>query len=79
MAAWFVSNCYARNGRQNYAQELKKHLQVDVYGSCGNLRCPRFSGPCSDMLKKKYFFYLAFENSNCKDYITEKVYWNAFQ
>lgn len=24
-------------------------------------------------------FYLAFENSDCDQYITEKVYWNAFE
>ena len=25
---------------------------------------------------KEYYFYLAFENSDCKDYITEK-FWSA--
>ena len=79
MVAWFVSNCYAGNGRQKYASELQKHVAVDIYGACGNMKCPRGNKQCFDMLKKDYKFYLAFENSNCKDYITEKVYWNAFQ
>lgn len=26
--AWFVSNCGARNGRLQYANELAKHIQV---------------------------------------------------
>ncbi len=32
---------------------------------------------CFDLLEKDYKFYLAFENSNCLDYITEKFWNNA--
>ena len=31
------------------------------------------------MLQQSYRFYLAFENSNCNDYITEKFWYNAIQ
>lgn len=31
------------------------------------------------MLREDYKFYLAFENSNCVDYITEKLFENALQ
>lgn len=62
----------------NYARELSKYIQVDIYGACGSLRCPRSqSQTCFDMLDEDYKFYLAFENSNCKDYITEKFFVNG--
>jgi len=76
--AWFVSNCGARNGRLNYARELGKYINVDIYGACGSKRCPRSSAnKCFTILDKDYKFYLAFENSNCKDYITEKFFVNG--
>jgi len=76
--AWFVSNCGARNGRLNYARELGKYINVDIYGACGSKRCPRSSAnKCFNLLDKDYKFYLAFENSNCKDYITEKFFVNG--
>jgi len=46
---------------------------VDIYGGCGTL-----GRPSKDLLDlhidQKYFFYLAFENSLCTDYITEKFF-----
>ncbi|KAK3580932.1 hypothetical protein CHS0354_008227 [Potamilus streckersoni] len=76
--AWFVSNCGARNGRREFADELAKYIQVDIYGGCGNHRCSRQdSDRCFEMLSKEYKFYLAFENSNCRDYITEKFFVNG--
>ncbi|XP_056644935.1 glycoprotein 3-alpha-L-fucosyltransferase A-like [Diorhabda sublineata] len=75
--AWFVSNCGARNGRLSYAKELGKYIPVDIYGTCGPLKCPRSDKKCFEILEKEYKFYLAFENSNCRDYITEKFYVNG--
>ena len=69
---------HASMQRLNYINELKKHIQVHVYGSWGIYKCPS-KGDCFDMLKWKYRFYLAFENSMCKDYVTEKFYFNALQ
>ncbi|KFM64182.1 Glycoprotein 3-alpha-L-fucosyltransferase A, partial [Stegodyphus mimosarum] len=76
--AWFVSNCAARNRRLQYVRELAQHIQVDMFGKCGPRRCPRSTaGRCFRMLDREYKFYLAFENSNCRDYITEKFFING--
>ena len=78
-AAWFVSNCDGGGGRNNVTmriqEELKKYnLTVDVYGHCGKLKCPKDRlEECMFLLRRDYYFYLAFENSVCEDYVTEKV------
>ncbi|XP_039289514.1 glycoprotein 3-alpha-L-fucosyltransferase A [Nilaparvata lugens] len=79
--AWFVTNCYARNNRLQYARELGKHIQVDMYGSCGaEFKCPRSrEDGCFKLLEEEYKFYLAFENSNCREYITEKFFKNSLR
>jgi hypothetical protein len=43
LAAIMVSNCGGKNKRWKYVEELRKHMPVDVYGACGNLRCVRLS------------------------------------
>lgn len=77
--AWFVSNCHASNQRLEFAKELGKYIQVDIFGKCGDKQCPRGKDSCSEMLNKDYKFYLAFENSNCRDYITEKFFHTGLQ
>jgi hypothetical protein len=78
MAAWFVTNCHSKSSRNEMVQELQKYVQVDVYGGCGTLSCPKKSGEdasseeCLAMAAKNYKFYMALENSLCLDYITEK-------
>ena len=77
--AWFVSNCGTRNNRLGYAKELGKYIEVDIYGTCGTKHCPRSqASDCFKMLDT-YRFYLSFENSNCKDYITEKFFQNGLR
>eukprot|EP00111_Clytia_hemisphaerica_P007356 TCONS_00021393-protein len=76
MAAWFVSNCHAGSGRQDYIKDLQKYITVDVYGLCGR-KCSKKDKKCFEQLNTDYKFYMAFENSHCKDYLTEKPYWNA--
>ncbi|KAG5895854.1 hypothetical protein JTB14_038279 [Gonioctena quinquepunctata] len=79
LVAVMGSNCGGKNHRWAYIKELQKHIQVDVYGKCGPLKtCPgHFRTDCPAI--EKYMFYLSFENSNCDDYITEKLWWNAYR
>ena len=79
LIAWFVSRCSTESKREHYVSLLQKFVAVDVYGSCGPLKCPLSqSGACLDMLESDYKFYISFENSLCAEYITEKV-WKVLQ
>ena len=78
MVAWFVSNCETKNNRLEYAKLLDRYITVDIYGACGNYSCSRHrTEQCKKMLRTDYKFYLAFENSNCQHYVTEKFFQNA--
>lgn len=78
-SAIIVSNCNeTTNGRLNYVLKLRKYFPVEVYGHCVKMRrC--YKDECTAMLRSYYKFYLAFENSNCKDYITEKFHYNLMK
>jgi alpha-1,3-fucosyltransferase len=67
-----VSHCSTISKRENYVAELQKYIQVDIYGECGKLDCPK--SDCRKMLARDYKFYLAFENSKCSEYATEKLF-----
>lgn len=71
--AWMASSCL--EDRTGFVYELSFHTEIDVYGGCGNLKCPR-NKDCWANTLSKYKFYLALENSFCIDYATEKL-WNA--
>ncbi len=79
-AIWLVSNCQARSNRQTYVKILQKYVKVDIFskgGRCGGKDlCPREKNGdvCYDDIEKNYKFYLAFENSICQDYVTEKFF-----
>uniref|UniRef100_A0A915EI56 Fucosyltransferase n=1 Tax=Ditylenchus dipsaci TaxID=166011 RepID=A0A915EI56_9BILA len=53
---------------------LKRFIEVDVYGGCGDLKCAKQDN-CQNKINSDYHFYYAAENSICTDYITEKL-WN---
>jgi len=81
MLAALISNCDDLNGRLEFISELQKYIQVDVYGKCGNFSCPKSveNSVCMTQLEQEYKFYLAIENSNCFDYITEKFFNNGLK
>ena len=74
-----VSNCRDTARRYRIIHELSKYIELEQFGKCpGNVICKvgevTFE-ECTNRLKH-YKFYLAFENSYCRDYITEK-YWQS--
>ena len=38
LVAWMASNCFSTE-RRRYVDELKKYINVDIYGGCGPLKC----------------------------------------
>ena len=79
MVAWVVSRCSSASKREQYVNVLQRYIKVDIFGYCGK-QCykdknVKFSD-CHKALAETglYKFYLSFENSACRTYITEKVY-----
>lgn len=60
--AWIVSHCDTSSQREVLVEQLKKFVDIDIYGSCGHLFCPQDES-CWDMIEREYKFYLSFENS----------------
>ena len=90
-AIWMSSHCETASQREIYIKELMKYVQVDIIGSCSNdanssltsricvmtSHLEGSSEECLQHLSATYKFYLSFENSLCKDYVTEKFYRTA--
>ena len=51
---------------------IYRYVSVDIFGGCGKHSCVKENNGCRKVLSDDYKFYLAFENSNCLGYITEK-------
>lgn len=77
LVVWMVTNCATPSKRERYVEVFKKYIPIDIYGECpmAKYKCPKEKfNECNEMIGEKYKFHLAFENSVCKDYITEKFY-----
>jgi hypothetical protein len=77
VAVYFASNPHTFSNREGYVRELMKHLAVDSFGkSQRNRKLPGLDRGRETKLEtiSQYHFTLAFENSVCPDYVTEKFY-----
>jgi len=75
--AWFASNCESYNGRERIVLELQRYgVKVDSYGACFANQPNVARGDIFSTVPtiRQYKFYLSLENSNCRDYVTEKLH-----
>ncbi|XP_047446990.1 alpha-(1,3)-fucosyltransferase 7-like [Mugil cephalus] len=76
LVTWVVSKYHPQQTRAAVYKSLKQHIPIEVYGRWNNK-------PLSDnellSIISKCLFYLSFENSEAKDYISEKFWRNALQ
>ena len=54
LVAWFVSNCFTPSRREEYVQQLRQYIPIDIFGSCTMRKC---SKKCDEMLQNDYKFY----------------------
>lgn len=77
--AWLVPKCKTKTKYQDFINELRNELRgynytLDLYGPCGNRKCPNGSiTKCLKMIEKKYFFQLVLEDSFSEDYVSERM------
>ncbi|NWS14575.1 FUT7 fucosyltransferase, partial [Pachyramphus minor] len=74
LVSWVISNYRRTQKRAEVYKNLSRYLHVNVYGKANNKPL------CKDCLlpmTSKSRFYLAFENSIHRDYITEKLWRNS--
>ncbi|KAF7690913.1 hypothetical protein HF521_011210 [Silurus meridionalis] len=71
LVCWIVSNYRPEHRRVQYYKQLRKYVQIHVYG---DLFEKRVSDEEYKDIVSSCKFYLSFENSVHKDYITEKLF-----
>ena len=88
-ALWFVTNCNLSEHsktRFDMVTKMQKYIPIDIFGPCGkpdpcrqHTNNPVKWWQCTTLIKRQYKFYIAFENSICTDYITERFWWALYQ
>ena len=72
-----MSHCETQSKRELYVKVLQQYIPVQIYGSCSNGTKRAKDLDTSILFKDNaptFKFYLAFENSLCTDYVTEKLW-----
>lgn len=73
MASVWISNCHAKNKRLQYLNLLKTAgVTVESYGICERTKNPKPDQ--KEIVAGRHLFLFAFENTDCVDYVTEKVF-----
>ncbi|XP_045216128.1 glycoprotein 3-alpha-L-fucosyltransferase A-like [Mercenaria mercenaria] len=78
-AVIITSRCKTDSKRELVIEKLKKYINVDILGRCGQeWKCGTMyvHDDCFNILNYSYKFYLAFENALCRGYSTEKFFEN---
>ncbi|KAL3095044.1 hypothetical protein niasHT_023020 [Heterodera trifolii] len=75
-ALQIVSHCGAPSGRDVLTKQLQELIELDMVGKCSGENCD--GQKCYEQQMESHFFYLAFENTVCSEYVTEK-FWNALR
>ncbi|XP_078357846.1 3-galactosyl-N-acetylglucosaminide 4-alpha-L-fucosyltransferase FUT3-like [Oculina patagonica] len=85
MVTFGVSNHCGRQ-RFEFVRALMKHVEISLFGKCATWfewnntwSCPHNMGDGCLEEYQRHKFYLAFENSLCTDYITEKYWRNSLE
>jgi hypothetical protein len=73
LVAWLASNCNANNKRHMFVRDLMKYIRIDSLGGCMNNQKHTVKNVSTVDTIRPYMFYLALENSECRDYISEKL------
>ncbi len=75
LAACIISNTHDSGRREQRYSELKREIAIDRYGKGSRYMPPDTKTLVTTLAR--YKFYLAFENADQPDYITEKTFFNA--
>jgi alpha-1,3-fucosyltransferase 10 len=73
--AMFQSSRVNLSGRERFAAELSRHIEIDSYGRfLNNQSVEDLGGQTKIATIARYHFCIAFENSISPDYVTEKLF-----